>query len=70
MSSEDLVPGDVLIIPPTGLRLPCDAALISGQAIVNEAMLTGKGTPLCDYMCFVVCMHEHVHVHVCNMYIL
>ena len=42
MASEDLVPGDVLVIPPTGLVLPCDAALISGQAIVNEAMLTGQ----------------------------
>ncbi len=41
VASEDLVPGDVLVIPPTGLVLPCDAALISGQAIVNEAMLTG-----------------------------
>ncbi len=40
--SEELVPGDLLIIPSTGLVLPCDAVLISGQAIVNEANLTGK----------------------------
>ncbi|XP_064387649.1 polyamine-transporting ATPase 13A3-like isoform X2 [Halichondria panicea] len=46
VASEDLVPGDVLVIPPTGLVLPCDAALVSGQAIVNEAMLTGESVPV------------------------
>ncbi|XP_064384739.1 polyamine-transporting ATPase 13A3-like isoform X2 [Halichondria panicea] len=46
VASEDLVPGDVLVIPPTGFVLPCDAALISGQAIVNEAMLTGESVPV------------------------
>ena len=39
--SESLVPGDVLVVPPTGMTVPCDAALLSGHAIVNEAMLTG-----------------------------
>ena len=42
VASEDLVPGDVLVIPPRGMSMPCDAALLSGHAIVNEAMLTGK----------------------------
>lgn len=41
VSSEDLVPGDILVIPPRGMSMPCDAALLSGHAIVNEAMLTG-----------------------------
>ena len=41
MPSESLVPGDVLVVPPTGMTVPCDAALLSGHAIVNEAMLTG-----------------------------
>ena len=46
MSSESLVPGDVLVIPPSGLALPCDAALLTGHAVVNEAMLTGRGCGL------------------------
>lgn len=45
MSSTSLVPGDILVIPPSGLTVPCDAALLTGHAIVNEAMLTGRLTP-------------------------
>lgn len=41
MSSEELVPGDCLIIPQEGLLLPCDAALLAGECLVNESMLTG-----------------------------
>lgn len=41
LSSEDLVPGDVLVIPKNGMSMPCDAALLTGNCIVNEAMLTG-----------------------------
>ena len=40
--SEMLVPGDVIVIPKTGLKFPCDAVLVSGTAIVNESLLTGK----------------------------
>ena len=43
--SEMLVPGDMLVVPPSGMDVPCDAVLLSGQAIVNEAMLTGKPHP-------------------------
>ena len=39
--SEDLVPGDVIQIPNYGTVMQCDAALISGNCIVNESMLTG-----------------------------
>lgn len=42
VSSEDLVPGDVLVIPKNGMSMPCDAALLTGNCIVNEAMLTGN----------------------------
>ena len=42
MHSECLVPGDVLVVPPGGLTMPCDAVLLSGTAIVNESMLTGE----------------------------
>ena len=40
--SEKIVPGDVIVLPPHGCVLQCDAVLISGNAIVNESMLTGK----------------------------
>lgn len=42
VSSVELVPGDCLIIPQEGLLLPCDAALVAGECLVNESMLTGK----------------------------
>ena len=41
ISSEDLVPGDVIEIPNHGCVMQCDAVLISGNCIVNESMLTG-----------------------------
>lgn len=42
VSSVDLVPGDCLVIPQEGLLLPCDAALLVGECMVNESMLTGE----------------------------
>ncbi|KAG8445117.1 hypothetical protein GDO86_010040 [Hymenochirus boettgeri] len=44
--SIDLVPGDIIIIPPNGTIMPCDAVLISGTCIVNESMLTGESVPV------------------------
>lgn len=41
VSSVDLVPGDCLIISQKGLVLPCDVALLAGECLVNESMLTG-----------------------------
>nr|XP_046252815.1 cation-transporting ATPase 13A2 isoform X2 [Scatophagus argus]XP_046252816.1 cation-transporting ATPase 13A2 isoform X2 [Scatophagus argus] len=46
VSSVDLVPGDCLIIPQEGLLLPCDAALLTGECLVNESMLTGESVPV------------------------
>ncbi|KAK5923304.1 hypothetical protein CgunFtcFv8_000285 [Champsocephalus gunnari] len=46
VSSEDLVPGDCLIVPQEGLLLPCDAALLAGECLVNESMLTGESVPV------------------------
>ncbi|XP_022780127.1 probable cation-transporting ATPase 13A3 isoform X4 [Stylophora pistillata] len=44
--SEELVPGDVLVIPPNGAQVHCDSVLISGNCIVNESMLTGESVPV------------------------
>jgi P-type E1-E2 ATPase len=49
IGSEELVPGDVIVIPPNGLLMPCDAALISGTCIVNESMLTGNGCKIHEF---------------------
>ena len=41
MSTSNLVPGDLIIIPANGFVVPCDAVLTVGSAIVDESMLTG-----------------------------
>ncbi|XP_071500491.1 polyamine-transporting ATPase 13A3-like [Diadema antillarum] len=46
INSSEVVPGDVIIIPPHGCIMSCDAALISGNCIVNESMLTGESVPV------------------------
>ncbi|KAM3727132.1 putative cation-transporting ATPase W08D2.5 [Dirofilaria immitis] len=46
ISSEELVPGDVILIPPNGCNMQCDAVLINGTVIVNESMLTGESVPV------------------------
>lgn len=46
VSSETLVPGDVLVIPRDGMMMPCDSVLLTGNVIVNEAMLTGESVPI------------------------
>lgn len=38
---EDLVPGDLLVLPAANYVMPCDAVLLSGQCIINESVLTG-----------------------------
>jgi cation-transporting ATPase 13A3/4/5 len=45
MSSTELVPGDIIEILG-GLKMPCDCVLLSGSAILNEAMLTGESIPV------------------------
>ena len=41
VSSDELVPGDVIEIPRRGCDMLCDAVLVTGNCIVNESMLTG-----------------------------
>ncbi|XP_066997262.2 polyamine-transporting ATPase 13A3 [Anabrus simplex] len=44
--TNDLVPGDVFIIPSHGCAMECDAILLNGSCIVNESMLTGESVPV------------------------
>ncbi|XP_077580222.1 polyamine-transporting ATPase 13A3-like [Stigmatopora nigra] len=46
VTSSELVPGDVLALPPGGCYVPCDAALLCGSCTVDESMLTGESSPL------------------------
>jgi magnesium-transporting ATPase (P-type) len=45
MSSSELVPGDVVVVPDNCL-MPCDMVLLTGSCIVNESMLTGESVPV------------------------
>ncbi len=47
LSSMELVPGDVLLLPTAGGHtMECDAVLIEGTCVVNESMLTGESIPI------------------------
>lgn len=45
ISSNDLVPGDIIVVPD-GKVMPCDVVLLRGTALVNESMLTGESVPV------------------------
>uniref|UniRef100_A0A6P7G008 Cation-transporting ATPase n=1 Tax=Diabrotica virgifera virgifera TaxID=50390 RepID=A0A6P7G008_DIAVI len=44
--TTELVPGDLVIIPPEGCEMQCDAVLLTGTCVVNESMLTGESVPI------------------------
>ncbi|KAI3436891.1 hypothetical protein D9Q98_006299 [Chlorella vulgaris] len=44
VDSTELLPGDVIVVHPG--TLPCDVALVRGEAIVDENMLTGEAVPV------------------------
>ncbi|XP_038015876.1 polyamine-transporting ATPase 13A2 isoform X2 [Motacilla alba alba] len=46
LSSVELVPGDCILLPAAGALLPCDAALLTGECMVNESLLTGESVPV------------------------
>ena len=45
VDSSELVPGDCLVLPQEGGLMPCDAALVAGECVVNESSLTGQPLP-------------------------
>lgn len=47
ISSEDLIPMDLLIIskPEGKLSIPCDVIIVSGTCTVDESILTGEAIP-------------------------
>ena len=45
VNSTELVPGDIVKVPEQ-CALPCDLVLLTGSAIVNEAILTGESIPV------------------------
>lgn len=46
ISSSDLVPLDIVLVSKDAVNpFPCDAILVRGSVVVNEAMLTGESTP-------------------------
>ncbi|XP_039698035.1 polyamine-transporting ATPase 13A2 isoform X6 [Pteropus medius] len=46
VDSSELVPGDCLVLPQEGGPMPCDAALVAGECMVNENSLTGESVPV------------------------
>lgn len=40
--TEQLVPGDILVLPTQGCVMYCDAVLLNGSCIANESALTGE----------------------------
>ncbi|OQR67040.1 putative cation-transporting ATPase 13A1-like [Tropilaelaps mercedesae] len=46
MSSQDLVPGDLISVTRSEDALPCDVLLLRGTAVVDESLLTGESIPL------------------------
>ncbi|XP_037925344.1 probable cation-transporting ATPase 13A3 isoform X2 [Hermetia illucens] len=46
METHFLVPGDIIEIPANGCTMQCDAVLLSGNCILDEAILTGESVPV------------------------
>ena len=54
--SEKLVPGDIVVVREAGevealKELPCDAVILSGECVMQEASLTGESVPITK-VCF------------------
>lgn len=60
ISTSLLVPGEIIVIPKSGCVMPCDAVLLNGLCIVNEAMLTGKNLLLNSYRAFLILITYYI----------
>ncbi|KAE9523697.1 hypothetical protein AGLY_015915 [Aphis glycines] len=76
VKAQFLVPGDVIIIPPGGCNIACDALLLSGNCIVDESLLTGESEPITksppssiEEFCYSSSSHKH-HTLYCGTRIL
>ncbi|XP_025196662.1 probable cation-transporting ATPase 13A3 isoform X1 [Melanaphis sacchari] len=74
--AQYLVPGDVIVIPPGGCNIACDALLLSGNCIVDESLLTGESEPITkspplsiEEFCYSSSSHKH-HTLYCGTKIL
>jgi cation-transporting ATPase 13A2 len=45
ISSENLVPGDIIEIKNQSM-MQCDVVLLNGSVILNESILTGESLPI------------------------
>ncbi|XP_059831253.1 polyamine-transporting ATPase 13A3-like [Hypanus sabinus] len=61
VSSAELVPGDVILLPEQEVALPCDAVLLSGSVVVNESMLTGESVPVSKTPLPELCDEDTLH---------
>lgn len=67
ISTELLVPGDVLEIPSHGCIMHCDAILLTGNCILNESMLTGKEKSKNCIFQFLFLVFQMVNLIICNL---
>jgi cation-transporting P-type ATPase 13A2 len=44
ISSSHIIPGEIFMLPE-GKDMPCDAIMLKGECVINEAMLTGESAP-------------------------
>ena len=44
--SNQLVPGDILILRDNNIKMPCDCILIDGEVLIDENTLTGEAIPI------------------------
>ena len=46
INSTELLPGDIFELPENGISMPCDCILVSGNVVVNEAIISGESCPV------------------------
>ena len=67
ITSDNLVPGDVIEVPRHGCTMQCDAVLVSGNCIVDESMLTGSEI-ICHYVYIYTYIYMYIYIHIYIQY--